>query len=330
VHGQLYISKVLLTFQRGDTIMIKKIFLILFLGLFIIQNTPPACAKDVSFTNEPDNIYNVAMKQDLLCLILAYPEYISNIEENSGYVYLVMKSGKKLKYDDKVRKNVQEKLANPDLQDTLEQLYPLSEVKNIMVENFDPGRFRSYGLLSEVYGSSKQTIESNLTRVNVGYKSYQFNGNNNAAHSLQVVMKELIPLSQRNENVRKCLLPCSGTFNYRVISGTNRLSPHSFGIAIDLASDKRDYWKWASKEAGGKRLASYPCELVEVFENSGFIWGGKWSHFDILHFEYRPEIILKARYFKANVNPPKTWYEGVPLDALPVKNAIEKIEAVIK
>ncbi len=99
------------------------------------------------------------------------------------------------------------------------------------------------------------------------------------------------------QNVRKCLFPCSGTFNYRLISGTNRLSPHAFGIAIDLASDKRDYWKWASKEAGEKRLASYSNELVEIFENNGFVWGGKWSHFDILHFEYRPEIILKARYF---------------------------------
>jgi hypothetical protein len=311
--------------------MRKNFILILLIGLLlIIQNTPIACATNVTFTKENNNIYNVTIKQDLLCLLIAYPEYITNIEENNGYVYLVMKSGKKLKYDDKARKSTLEKLTNPDLQDTLEQVYPLSEVKSVMEENFDPGRFRCYGLLSEVYGTSKQVIESKLINVNVGYRNCQFNGSNNAAHSLKAVMNELIPLSQRNQNVKKCLFPCSGTFNYRVISGTSRLSPHSFGIAIDLASDKRDYWKWASKEAGGKRLASYPSELVEVFENSGFIWGGKWSHFDILHFEYRPEIILKARYFKDNVNPSKTWYEGVPLNELPVKNAIEKIEAVIK
>jgi hypothetical protein len=311
--------------------MRKNFILILLISLFLInQNTQIALATNVSLTNEPNNIYNVTMKQDLLCLLIAYPEFITNIEESNGYVYLVMKSGKKLKYDDKTRKNAEEKLANPDLQDTLEQFYPLSEVKIIMEENFDPGRFRCYGLLSEVYGTSKQAIESNLSKVNVGYGNYQFNSNNNAAHSLSNVMKELLPLSQRNQNVRKCLFPCSGTFNYRLISGTNRLSPHAFGIAIDLASDKRDYWKWASKDSGGKRLASYPNELVEVFENSGFIWGGKWSHFDILHFEYRPEIILKARYFKANVDSKTTWYEGVPLDEVPVKNAIEKIETLIK
>ena len=148
--------------------------------------------------------------------------------------------------------------------------------------------------------------------------------------SLQAVMKEVMPLSQTNQNVRKCLLPCSGTFNYRIISGTSRLSPHAFGIAIDLASDKRDYWKWASKEEGGKRLATYPSELVEIFENNGFIWGGKWSHFDILHFEYRPEIILKARYFTNSVDSKNSWYEGAPLQQVAIKNAIEKIDALIK
>ncbi|MCB2289001.1 M15 family metallopeptidase [Clostridium sp. CS001] len=311
--------------------MRKRFILILFISLLLLtQKTQMTLAVNAPLNNEDNNIYNVTMKQDLLCLLIAYPEFITNIEQDNGYVYLVMKSGKKLKYDDKTKKNAQEKLANPDLQDTLEQFYPLSEVKNIMEENFDPGRSRCYGLLSEVYGTSKQTIESNLKKVNVGYGNYQFNNNNNAARSLANVMKELIPLSQRNPNVRKCLLPCSGTFNYRVISGTSRLSPHAFGIAIDLASDKRDYWKWASKDEGGKRLASYPNELVEVFEKNGFVWGGKWSHFDILHFEYRPEFILKARYFKTNVDSKKYWYESLPLDEVTIKNAVEKIETLIK
>ena len=241
-----------------------------------------------------------------------------------------MKSGKKLLYDDQARKTPQEKLVNPDLQDTLEQIYPLTPVNSIMEENFDPGRFRCYGLLSEVYGVSKQTIESKLTKVSAGFGNYQFNSNNNAAASLKAVMKELLPLSERNQNVRRCLIPCSGTFNYRVISGTSRLSPHSFGIAIDLASDKRDYWQWATKEAGEKRIATYPNELVEVFENNGFVWGGKWSHFDILHFEYRPEIILKSRYFGNSSNSKPSWYQGAPIEQLTIKNAVEKINALIK
>jgi len=319
------------TFLKEGNIITNKFFtftllICLILNTLIISTS----ATSITFANENANIYNETMKQDLLCLLVAYPEFITDIELNNGYVYIIMKSGKKICYDDKKVKNLQEKLSNPDLEDTLKQIYPLSLVSGIGEDDFDPGRFRSYRLLSEVYGTSKQDIESKLTKVKVVYSNYQFNKSNNAAKSLQSVMTELVPLLKQNQNVRKCLLPCSGTFNYRVISGTNRLSPHSYGIAIDLSSDKRDYWKWSSKEAGEKRLASYSNELVKVFENNNFVWGGKWSHFDILHFEYRPEIILKARYFGVPTDSKKTWYEGIPLQQLSIRNAINKINVLIK
>ncbi|MBW9152727.1 M15 family metallopeptidase [Clostridium estertheticum] len=298
--------------------------------LFNIVNISITSAADDTSKKENSNIYDITMKQDILCLMIAYPEYIKNIEKNNGYVYLNMKSGRKLCYDDKKVKSIQEKLVNPDIQDTLDQIYPLSPINSIMRTDFDPGRYRSYGLLSEVYGTSKQVIEDNLTKVNIIYNNYQFNKSNNASNSLQAVMEELKPLLKMDQNLRNCLLPCSGTFNYRVISGTNRLSPHSFGIAIDLASDKRDYWKWSTKDAGEKRLSSYSNELVKIFEKNNFVWGGKWSHFDILHFEYRPEIILKARYFPNSNVLKKTWYEGAPIQEISIKNAIYKIDSLIK
>ena len=31
--------------------------------------------------------------------------------------------------------------------------------------------------------------------------------------------------------------------------------------------------------------------IVEIFERHGFIWGGKWYHYDTMHFEYRPELL---------------------------------------
>lgn len=273
--------------------------------------------------------YYQTMKRDLLCLMMAYPEYIANVEkEESGRVYLVMKSGRKILYDDKKTKNFDEKLSNSDLQDMMEQDYPLSYNKSLMEKNFDPGRRRVYALLKNVYGESKQQVESNLKNINVGYRNYQFNGNNKAAESLQNAMKELIPIAQKRKDIGVCIYPCSGTFNYRLISGTNQLSPHSFGIAIDLARDKRDYWKWASREEGEKRIASYPKELVEIFEKNGFVWGGKWGHFDILHFEYRPEIILKAQYF-GDKHSTKDWYDGAPYEDPSVKNYIEKIDEVL-
>ncbi|MBI6872351.1 M15 family metallopeptidase [Clostridium aciditolerans] len=283
---------------------------------------------DSSDTNTIE--YYQTMKRDLLCLMMAYPKYITNIEkEENGQVYLVMESGRKILYDDKKNKNFKKKLSNPDLQDMMEQEYPLSYSKSLMEEDFDPGRRRVYDLLKEVYGESKQQIESNLKNVSLGYENYQFNNNNKAAESLQNAMRELMPIIKERRDIKAYLYPCSGTFNYRLIAGTDQLSPHSFGIAIDLARDKRDYWKWASREEGEERIASYPKELVEIFEKNNFIWGGKWGHFDILHFEYRPEIILKARYFGGKLND-KEWYSGAPYEDPSVKNYIEKINEVLK
>jgi len=306
-------------------------FILLTCIFFHPCNTSIASTQTTILADKASTSYDVQMKQDLLCLMMAYPEYISNIESNSqGDIYLLMKSGNKLLYDDKKTKNLNQKLANPDLQDMLEQVYPLSHISKVMDETFDPGRCRVYGLLKEVYGTSKQSTESRLKSVNSGYGNYQFNGNNNAAKSLKAVMTELVPLAEKNQTIKRCLFPCSGTFNYRIIAGTNQLSPHSFGIAIDLAVNKGDYWKWSSKEAASKRLNTYPCEIVEVFEKNNFIWGGKWGHFDIMHFEYRPEIILKARYFKQSQNKEESWYDGAPIQETFVKDLIEKINFALR
>ncbi|NRY20752.1 hypothetical protein DE164_004073 [Clostridium beijerinckii] len=156
-------------------------------------------------------------------------------------------------------------------------------------------------------------MKKNLATLKYGYTNYQFNKQNDANASLEAALKELMPLAKSRSDIGSILYPASGTFNYRVISGTGRLSPHSYGIAIDLKSDKRDYWKWSSEKAGKERLSDYPKELVEAFEKNNFVWGGKWGHFDILHFEYRPEIILKARYF-ANWNNNDEWFQGVPIN----------------
>ena len=38
-------------------------------------------------------------------------------------------------------------------------------------------------------------------------------------------------------------------------------------------------------------LDRIPKEIVDVFEKYGFIWGGRWYHYDTMHFEYRPEFL---------------------------------------
>ena len=282
----------------------------------------------VNIVKADERDYEVTMKQDLLIMKLAYPEYVKTVEKDGDKVYLIMKSGKKILYDDKKNKTHDEKLENGDLQDVLEQIYPLQMNSEIMEKEFDPGRARSYQLLSEVYGDSKKNIEDNLVNLKYGY-TYQFNSKNNANISLENALKELLPLAKTRNDVGSILYPASGTFNFRVISGTGRLSPHAYGIAIDLKSDKRDYWKWSSEKEGKVRLNQYPKELVMAFEKNNFVWGGKWGHFDILHFEYRPEIILKAKYFGQWSGNKDEWYKDVAIGA-EEKQYIETINEVLK
>jgi hypothetical protein len=281
------------------------------------------------FAEGVNDEYTINMKRDVLTLMMAYPEYVIGVtkgEENK--VYVVMKSGQKILYDDKKTKSTLEKENHPDLQDMLEQVYPLNNITDIMPKDFDPGRIRVYSILSEVYGESEKSIEKNLVNVNIG-RSYQFNQRNNAATSLQNAIKEIVAQSKGTPRIGGFLYPMSGTFNYRRISGTGRLSPHSYGIAIDLKSDRKDYWKWASREEGKKRLNVYPREIVKAFEENNFIWGGKWSHFDILHFEYRPEFIIKAKYFSDKCKEGDSWYKGVPLDNEDIKTKINIIDSQI-
>ncbi|ADL53767.1 M15 family metallopeptidase [Clostridium cellulovorans] len=304
---------------------IATIFLAVILSVTCFQAKGEESSEDNNITL--DEKYKTIMKQDLLCLMMGYPDHIEGVvKENSGLIYVVMKSGNKILYDDMVKKNIDQKLKNPDLQDMLEQVYPLTSISSVMKENFDPGRIRVYSLLHEVYGKNKGEIEKNLRCAVNGLR---FNSNNYANDRLVQIMKQIGTLSQTNGKAMACVYPINGTYNYRVISGTGRLSPHSFGIAIDLASNPKDYWQWASLEQGNQRIKEYPKELPQVFENNYFIWGGKWSHFDILHYEYRPEIIIKARYFRDGSENITPWYGAVDTKNEKVAHSIEVINNAV-
>lgn len=281
-----------------------------------------------STINNP--MYSVEMKRDLLCIMISYPQYVLGVEQKGGFAYLIMKSGRRILYDDKRAKTHDEKIASSDIQDMMEQYYPLDTSRKLMESEFDPGRARSYPLLMDVYGNTRQAVESNLKNVRTNCGTLQFNSKNGAEGALKEALNELSALSSKSPDTRRAVFPLNGTFNYRNIAGTNLLSPHSFGIAIDLARDSRDYWRWAPRSKGAERLSSYPEDIVKIFEKHNFIWGGKWGHFDILHYEYRPEIICKARYFTTRPSPKDAWYEGVPSDKPEIEKLIEIIDSSVE
>ena len=130
--------------------MKKSAFLIMVMSLFLLTGCRDKEAVSTSTASSLISTYNTTMKRDILSLMLAYPEYVLNVEQKNSKVYLVMKSGNRILYDDKKAKSYEEKFNNADIQDMMWQIYPVWDIKNLMPQEFDPGRFRVYALLQEV------------------------------------------------------------------------------------------------------------------------------------------------------------------------------------
>ena len=111
-----------------------------------------------------------------------------------------------------------------------------------------------------------------------------------------VAREELDELVPRTD-LRKYLTPSAGVFNWRRVAGQSNLSVHSFGAAVDLNTKFADYWVWSGGKPGRVPVYKnkFPMEIVDIFEKHGFIWGGRWYHYDTMHFEYRPELLEIAK-----------------------------------
>ena len=70
----------------------------------------------------------------------------------------------------------------------------------------------------------------------------------------------------------------SGGFNYRNIRGSDRLSQHAYGTAIDLNAPTNPL---------GSAATDIP-HAAEIAKRFGMEWGGNWQRPDPMHFEYAP------------------------------------------
>jgi hypothetical protein len=176
------------------------------------------------------------------------------------------------------------------------QTYPLTNPTDRLPKDFDPGRCRVDGFFMALYGDSESAVARNCVAVEFCGNSVKFNARYGAADALRAVSVDLTPLLAQKPELRSYVDKLAGTFNWRKVAGTERLSNHSFATAIDLNIKKAAYWRWQSPaqlETFSRK--NWPTEIIETFERHGFIWGGKWWHFDTMHFEYRPEIMAYAK-----------------------------------
>lgn len=219
----------------------------------------------------------------------SYPDQIVNLKDNKIY----FKDKSFLIFDDKKVKSKNEMILNPDIQDMLLLKYSSFFDR----KKTDAGRVRNDDFFKKIYGNSQAQVSQNLVEIvwcpKLVNQKIKVTTVNDVAKKLDKISAELdqIPM------LKKYLEHIGGTFIWRKIAGTDRLSMHSFGITIDINTKFSNYWQWSCKCKDESKIVAYknqiPKKIVDVFEKYGFIWGGNWEHFDTMHFEYRPELLLK-------------------------------------
>lgn len=259
--------------------------------------SPPAIAARVT-TGTACAKPTVTLAQATQNLIRAYPEFLSGTRGNE----LIWRDGTRMpvqRYP--LSRTPAEQLEQPDLAAQLMQSYPAGDCALPSDPADDPGRIRYTPFFARMYGNRQQDVESRLVSVpwpgRRAGTAVRVSGVNGVAGQLRAVAAELAALPKA---FHRFFDNPAGGYYWRPVAGTNRLSAHSFGIAVDINVSESHYWRNELGGAGGeppgwrpaRARNRIPREIVGIFERHGFIWGGKWFHYDTMHFEYRPELLL--------------------------------------
>ncbi len=217
-------------------------------------------------------------------IITSYPLFDIHYEDNK----LVFADGTKIVYDDGRNKEFKQMLDESDIEDMSSMQYGVED--SIPRYLNDCGRSRNEEFFKKMYGNSESDVRKNLVTINWFGQKLLFSKVNNAAEQLEKVATELANYKQY-----KKYLTNASSFYWRKVRGANRQSAHSYGIAIDINTSFSNYWLWSNPRSSETDKIKYenkiPIEIVRIFEKYGFIWGGRWYHYDTMHFEYRPELL---------------------------------------
>lgn len=226
----------------------------------------------------------------LACLVRLYEV---RDEKRGGGWTLVLPDGTAIPYDDGRSKTLEEKLDAPDVEDAFSIPYRTGPIAPVTEAEEDPGRVRLDPLLRAIYAPG-----GTVDLVEIAFLDQKLRVHRRTAPAFERVARRL----EEAVALDSSLLPFLkglGTFLRRNIAGTDRPSPHSWGIALDLNAALSDYWRWGAEAKRGRPLRwrnRVPGAIVDAFEAEGFIWGGRWYHYDTMHFEWRPELLSQSCY----------------------------------
>jgi peptidoglycan L-alanyl-D-glutamate endopeptidase CwlK len=247
------------------------------------------------------SLITITLHANPQCYSNAYPKLIQEANDSMILFY----NGTSLPYKTSTAKTSwDDKINNSDLEMQLSQNYDAGGIQTPPPYLFDPGRLRYQPFFQAIYGKDQKAIEKNLVNIDwptlKGSIKLPVNKVNNVDKKLYAIGREIAKLPKSD----RIWAQGATTYCYRVIKDTDRLSMHSFGIAIDLAPDTTQYWKDEAPNEMDKigYKNTMPMSIVRIFEKHGFIWGGRWYHYDTMHFEYRPELLSPSCVNAASEN----------------------------
>jgi D-alanyl-D-alanine carboxypeptidase len=226
-------------------------------------------------------------REALDALVRAYPEFLAGYDATD----LIWRDGTRMPLSDGLAaKSFDEMLRHGSILDQIRLPYPAGVMPAAAGPNDDPGRVRNRAFFDKMYGDCWKG-EVTLRLVSVVWlplswgRTIRVTAVNSVDRRLAAISDEL---DQLPEPLKRYAYPPAGTYNCRAVADTGQPSMHSWGAAIDINTAHADYWQWHSASGYINRI---PAEIVAIFERHGFIWGGKWAHYDTMHFEYRPELL---------------------------------------
>ena len=98
-----------------------------------------------------------------------------------------------------------------------------------------------------------------------------------------------------------------GGHNHRAIRGSNRLSQHAYGNAIDINPDRNPM--------GNRLITDLPPNVSAMAARHGLSWGGDWKRRkDAMHFEWTGRAPKKETPAAPPAEPPTSarWWRGSP------------------
>ncbi len=148
---------------------------------------------------------------------------------------------------------------------------------------------------------SRLETEQNLVKTSLFGKTVTVN--RVVASKFPVIDAAVTEIAKTDNEVKEFLDTLSEVsgYSWRAVEGTNRLSNHSYGLAVDVLprgwGNKMMYWAWVRDFNDDWMLVPQedlwtpPEKVVQVMKDNGFTWGGTWVIYDTMHFEYKPELI---------------------------------------